>query len=854
LESIAINNGIQGFVITSAYRSPSHNKSIGGVENSLHTSGRAIDLSPYEAGTGRQVLSSSNELSQQIKSLLKYRQKVVIVPGEESPGAVPTNELWYGEILWHNVGSGNHLHIGYEVGIEKTKINDAPFQSPDPEINIPLSKPKPIVYVHKDLTITDLQQLVENYTIFEPYRETLSDLENYSGGTNKTNRERMEDSYTEGWTLSTSQGEVEHKYPLLLPGTVLYLDPEKIQREVIARESDNQIVDISSFPLFIAQEREKLESNVKYRPVVRAEGDRFANPVQFVNNFVTVWVYCKSLEKIIDITEFCNQVTTYTDMSNSDSFSLSMSFFEDVETNLRNFQEDRFKYPVLSSNVGRDLSYLFKNLTPNDIVWIKYEELECEGLDSREQVYFNPDKEVPKASLPNQIYDMIGLIDTVAQSQDIGGGSGGVVVQGRSLVKVFSDDEAIFIPAGVMTDSRTGNMIIGPTDKDDLLKRNFVDGEYKYMLGKSFKSVEDSLKFILNQLSNIGRIAERASEELFSAYGDRRSRKYSLRSGGKDSAGTLSSDLANGVYQIIKLSIDKSASFRTVADGAVTNPNGSVLSLINKVCQPPLVEFCADTYGDTFNLVVRKPPFDRKSILSFLEGNYGGRSLVLSVDLEDIKFENLYWNTDFYTWYDFELRGQLFDSAQKLRTPYVYLSEYVDLWGSKRFSGISNYVKTDGFNFEKEIGQVASDLVYLIESTAYLPFTRRGTITLNKGDRRFKKGTWFRYLKTGEVFYIDGVINSSSTSLGSISRQTTLMVSRGMVETHLHGFSANISPSYFNIINLEGLREQIEKYTRETRISITRELLVNKNVFDFFRQRSQFNKRETTNKSSRFVF
>ena len=161
---------------------------------------------------------------------------------------------------------------------------------------------------------------------------------------------------------------------------------------------------------------------------------------------------------------------------------------------------------------------------------------------------------------------------------------------------------------------------------------------------------------------------------------------------------------------------------------------------------------------------------------------------------------------------------------------------------------------------------------------AYKPFTRKGTITI-RGDRRIKRGMWIWYKKTNEIFYVDSVANSAQIQgNGDVDRFTTLNVSRGMIKDFIDsskeyvekgnssenaGFydytkkkdskyiykSKTYSPSYFNLIAVEYLRESLinnlievdkayslERFVGnkgETDYKGTESVVV-KGVFDFF--------------------
>lgn len=95
----------EGSAISSAYRTPEHNREVGGVEGSYHTKGDAVDI----------VLPNgiTDEQAQAIRKRF------------EDTGA-------FEDVLFHDVGSGYHLHLeGYKGGLGtkgKTNIAEASVQ------------------------------------------------------------------------------------------------------------------------------------------------------------------------------------------------------------------------------------------------------------------------------------------------------------------------------------------------------------------------------------------------------------------------------------------------------------------------------------------------------------------------------------------------------------------------------------------------------------------------------------------------------------------------------------------------------------------------------------------------------
>lgn len=164
--------------------------------------------------------------------------------------------------------------------------------------------------------------------------------------------------------------------------------------------------------------------------------------------------------------------------------------------------------------------------------------------------------------------------------------------------------------------------------------------------------------------------------------------------------------------------------------------------------------------------------------------------------------------------------------------------------------------------------------MYLVESNIYLPFTRKGSITLPYGDRRIKKGTFVRFKPTGEIFYVDSVTNNLSCGNTSVDRTTTINVSRGMVEKYIKGVEIGSSQSvsatgditgdiatggilpeftvsvakrikygYFNIVNTELIKSVLIEGvsgSKKTKSVFKTNFSTNKEVFDFFLHRKQF--------------
>lgn len=139
-----------------------------------------------------------------------------------------------------------------------------------------------------------------------------------------------------------------------------------------------------------------------------------------------------------------------------------------------------------------------------------------------------------------------------------------------------------------------------------------------------------------------------------------------------------------------------------------------------------------------------------------------------------------------------------------------------------------------------------------MESTAYLPFTRTGTITIN-GDRRIKVGTFIYFEPTNEFFYVSSVVNNVSFLDGNLQRQTILQVERGMYMPILSNSFSNVKnrqdnageeskdvkPDYFKLIDLTEIRNAA-KQAEADKITTLVMPKVDKDQFDYFLNRKMF--------------
>jgi hypothetical protein len=420
-------------------------------------------------------------------------------------------------------------------------------------------------------------------------------------------------------------------------------------------------------------------------------------------------------------------------------------------------------------------------------------------------------------------------------------------------------------------------VFVNRQENEKLIKRLATDGSYILQSAMSYRSIAFTLQFILNHVANLGIIPD----DLFSAYdqsSNGRSRHYRLdNQTPSTNSPNIQQSLTSGLWQIVKLVIDSSISDRRVADSSISQPDGSLLNQIRKVCQQPFVEFFTDTYGDQFYFVVRKPPFDGESIIkalnnivntqSFDDIEEGGSiskqistvDIVYSIKSEDvISMEFSDNDNDVYSIFELKPQGLFAGQGSEVSLAYIpliYFAPYADIWGAKRLSVVSNYLPYSGLvgsqtatgtNFIVE--QCAIDLKYLIDCYSYMPFTRNATIVVN-GDRTIKYGTWIRLEHSGEIGYVTQVQNSFSVNNNTIDRTTTIQLTRVMVEKYCKSGYTENDISYFNIIDTELIYQYIVSSLSQNNVKneklgvqIRQNFAVNQKVFDFFIKRNQFKK------------
>lgn len=673
---------------------------------------------------------------------------------------------------------------------------------------------------------------------------------------------------------------------IISQGVVVLIDNSKLTREIIRPAEPSQFT-TTSFKPFIAKELDKLIRDPDYvSNIVSQSGDFNVGGEVAINEF-TVLMWVRSMSPTYKSVNYQSQSTgTWVNISTfvesvsinntSQGSTFSISMMPVVCNNTPNGWE--FQSQVLAAGNDSLISESIHKVTKegyrrndfffhtavqkNDLVLIKLEKL---ALEDKRPIDF--DLSSSDISGEKKVYDLIGLIDTSSESAVPNNVT--VVLNGRDLTKIFIEENSVFFPEQFAGDIFANTGILS--------KRLLLERDLQTVAFATYdkKTIDTILRFIFNKYSNIGYVPD----EVFNVWGQRAIKdKYPLQGSStvaSEASLQLLQEKRTGTWQIMELVIDDDVARRVLVDNNIIHDQGSIINGLNKICQMPLVQFYTDTYGDKFYLIVRKPPFDKEGYTGMVYDNItvqssvqvstdtntqpstdintinpnAQSSLVIDIDDSSVLSESLTYHDEIYTWFRMVPQGliaNLPDLAKFIYVPIVPLDDYAEVWGSRPLSIEYNYCPAEYVidkNKDTTLSyvelQTFKDLQFVVQSYQYMPFVRRGTITID-GDRRIKKGMFIRYKPTSEFFYVESVQHFRSIRGNKNERTTSLTVTRGMVEKYIKGVDIEFNGvvkkvSYFNIVPTD-----IPSDASINNRAFLRDWKADKDIFSFFLQRQQW--------------
>lgn len=673
---------------------------------------------------------------------------------------------------------------------------------------------------------------------------TVDEFLKFSNG-NWTNAEIIINKYTP-LMKSKYRSEIrQNKPPLIRVGTWYVIPNKQITaelQEILA--SDLFMRQYSSFSAFWSTKQKELLKDPEYvswdsptnngdssssKPIndsyvakkrAAASGSGDENKeyhVQMKALNIKVWVYSRAFNKVYDISSWIRTCSTNKDISMG---TFSMELVPTDTLTIQTFGEDfanHFNITDKRGSIHRD--WFSKFIQNNDMIFIRFEKLKKEKYEDMGKRQSSTHIVEPSELNDKLIWDMMGLIDTVSTNVDSESTDYSVSISGRDLMKLLVEDGSYFIPLKFVEGS-PDRWFYGGDPESSWFKRNMVTGSYDYYFAYEFQQIDTVSSFIVNQLSNIGIVPN----SLFSHCAKRPD--------------------AKGVWQMITLWVDGQLSDRRIVDRSLTNPEGTLLDFFNKICQQPFVEFWGDTWGNEFDLMIRQPPFTKTAIQNVVNSKE-----FIGIEPKDLLSFSLEYDNRAYAWYRIMPQNALTGSSQfssLALVPIIFLNEYVERFGNKRCITNDIYLSEKslkGKDDEKNINTMSqallNDLLYVVETTSYLPFTRKGTITID-GDRRIKVGTFVILESTQELFYVTAVNNTITFTNDVIDRVTVLTVERGMLLEYI----TNAAKNYFNIVDIDGIRADIQKRDPKHKDDViapsSTKFGVNIDVFNFFLEREMF--------------
>lgn len=554
----------------------------------------------------------------------------------------------------------------------------------------------------------------------------------------------------------------------------------------------------------------------------------------------------------------------------------------------------------VGSEYIRNDFYYDRVIQQNDLVFISFEKLEIDGSDI--------DK-----SVGGKWYDMIGLVDVVTTSTVAGSTDVTITARGRDLFKVLQDDNSYFNPYSIGHANSIYGGVFGSRylqgefkELSAILPRSIKDSlefvfhriasigyvpedifdqfDNKTEITKTIKGLDKNqeksvkgiwqiikvfidqsiqdLRLVDDSVSNpngslLDIIRKIAQSPFVEFYGDTYGDKYYLTF--RKPPITFDA-VFEAVWNIDNVDEDFS-SFKSDQQTPIGGANQNQINKYQKRESEKQEQKREQSKKIDILIDENDTSFETQNLDQAVVIASEVYPKIININEDDVLYDNLQFSNESYAWYKLTERGNFAGNTVSLgHIPSLYFDEYAQVFGNKMLDVTSNYSDYHFFEHSETANQVdlyaeqASQLLaFLVETNAYLPFTREGSITIN-GDRRIKKGNWIYYRPTKEVFYVIGVDNSISINEGSNDRTTTITVERGMVKSYIknktvqitdvNGVEKTIEASYFNIVDIDVLRDgiydTIAKGSVADKFNYKANMGLNSDVFNFFLQKKQF--------------
>lgn len=417
---------------------------------------------------------------------------------------------------------------------------------------------KYVTIQYRDKNIDNISDLLDKVKIVNISVEDFLLCKNPATGI--SNKEELFSAYTKQQRKELnilSPDDITESTPIFPPAT-LYVAIDNVEKDLISYESQfTKQVDTNAF---ISHEMSKIvNSNGYYK-------DEYTK----IYPKCSVWMWCKALEseynlsgpdnivgKLVNITPFIQNIEISVSETGG-NFQIQVPYIpsrsqiiydkkyggkqdeayyrlfdigshEIIKTEVDEFVVDS---SMFNFEGARNLDFISHVLQSNDLIFIKLEKLVMEEDDDIKDDFF-----INYNVIPANVFDMIGLVDSVTKSQqpeDIS-----VNISGRDLMKLILDDGSFWFPHAAVAQDFDGGIFINSGNQNDAnsafetLYRASENGKpanpearmmenslIKQFWSPKSRTIPTALSYLIKSLSNI----EVVPSVLFDAYGDRRSR------------------------------------------------------------------------------------------------------------------------------------------------------------------------------------------------------------------------------------------------------------------------------------------------------------------------------------------
>lgn len=487
-----------------------------------------------------------------------------------------------------------------------------------------------IEYIHLDSSITTIDDFINRgesvIKSFQKSEDSFLEIEDNDG---ISNAKRMWQNYTDDQKEEYPTFNDIDPFAPLNVGTLLYLPKDYLNNEIISIIGKNQFYEKQDYNAFLSDKLKKLLIDPDYVKSLRIQSISGKSDVNYVQLLAQVWIYIRSINRILDITPFINNLSTSV-AKQGGGFGMSLAPIDDISKSIYTNTTIINYLQIEDDNFTQ--TFFHKYIQQNDIIFISFEELEFENEGRKIQDIETID--ISKTKLPGQNFDMIGLVDNNSLSYNSISNEPEINISGRDFTKLLTEDGSYFYPYALVEGSE--DFFINSKQDNRFENRIFVNSNFATFFSYSLRSIRDTLGFIFNQLTNVGVLPDEI--DLFSNYGDEKSKTYKINGGNE---AYLEAVDVKGVWQIVNFVVDNAVDDRRIADSAITRPDGNLLEQINKICQDPFVEFFGDTIGNSFTFTARQPIYTRSQILDFINNTN-----LITIKAEDVGQINLDWETD----------------------------------------------------------------------------------------------------------------------------------------------------------------------------------------------------------------